>query len=173
MFKWIGGIILALALMAGGAYLFREPLTFALFEWQAKPGFAFNDADAPPALNYAEDSSWAALPEKDDQADMTPDALKDQVEKSDVAVFFIHPTTYLTGSSWNSPTDDPDSSEFRDGPVLRAQASVFNGCCDVYAPKYRQATLWSFMDTTGSGEKARAFAFADETLDSSLITTLL
>lgn len=161
MRKWIIGIIAILTLIFGVSYLFRDKLMLSAMEWQLKPEAAFDAAKAPPALNYSDDESWAALPTKEDGADFIPDALKGLAKPTDVAVFFLHPTTYLSSEGWNAPTDDVESSEFRDGAVLRAQASTFNGCCEIFAPKYRQATLWSFMDTTGSGKKARAFAYND------------
>lgn len=161
MKKWGIRIGIILLLVLGASYFFRDQLTLAVMKSQMAPSEAFGTAQAPSALDYAKDSSWAALPGTKDNADFVPDELKGQTEPSDVAVFFIHPTTYLSDDGWNGPTDDPDSSEFRDDLVLRGQASAFNGCCEVYAPKYRQATLWSFMDETGSGDKARAFAFKD------------
>jgi len=161
MKKWGFGIGLIILLVLGASYLFREQLIFAVMKSQMAPSEAFNEAKAPEALDYTDDSSWAALPSKKDGADFVPGDLKSPEELSDVAVFFLHPTTYLSDDGWNAPTDDPESSEFRDDLVMRAQASSFNACCEVYAPKYRQATLWSFMDETGSGDKARAFAFAD------------
>ena len=44
--------------------------------------------------------------------------------------------------------------------VLRHQASVFNGCCEIYAPRYRQATIYSFLDHT-NGAQALALAYGD------------
>ncbi len=161
MLKWGVRIGLVLLLVLGASYLFREQIIFAVMKSQMEPANAFDSAQVPAELNYADDEAWAALPSKMDGADFIPDQLKGQGQPSDVAVFFLHPTTYLSDAGWNAPTDDPESSEFRDDLVMRAQASAFNGCCEVYAPKYRQATLWSFMDETGSGDKARAFAFAD------------
>ena len=32
--------------------------------------------------------------------------------------------------------------------MLANQASVFNGSCNIYAPEYRQATYYSFFQTT-------------------------
>ncbi len=161
MKKWGLRIGIIVLLLVGASYLFREQIIFGLMKYQMAPETAFDEKQAPPALDYSEDSAWAALPSIKDNADFVPEQLSARTEPSEVAVFFLHPTTYLSDDAWNAPTDDPDSSEFRDELVLRAQASAFNGCCDVYAPKYRQATLWSFMDETGSGEKARAFAFTD------------
>jgi Protein of unknown function (DUF3089) len=161
MKKWTIRIGVLLLLLVGASYLFREQIIFGLMKYQMAPETAFDEKQAPPALDYAEDTAWAALPDMKDNADFVPEQLNTRTEPSDVAVFFLHPTTYLSDDGWNAPTNDPDSSKFRDELVLRAQASAFNGCCEVYAPKYRQATLWSFMDETGSGVKARAFAFTD------------
>ncbi len=161
MLKWGIRIGLVLLLVLGASYLFREQIIFAVMKSQMAPANAFDAAQAPAELNYADEDAWAALPSKKDGADFIPDQLNGQPQPSEVAVFFLHPTTYLSDAGWNAPTDDPESSEFRDDLVMPAQASAFNGCCKVYAPKYRQATLWSFMDETGSGDKARAFAFAD------------
>jgi hypothetical protein len=44
---------------------------------------------------------------------------------------------------------------------MRGQASVFNGCCRIYAPRYRQATLYAFMDQEGNGAKALELAYND------------
>ncbi|QJB68794.1 DUF3089 domain-containing protein [Parasphingorhabdus halotolerans] len=113
MKKWIIGIGVILVLVLGTSYLFREKLMFAAMEWQAKPTFAYDDAKAPLALDYANDESWAALPQTKDEAVIVPEELTGQGEPSDVAVFFIHPTTFLSKAGWNAPTDDPDSSEFQ------------------------------------------------------------
>ena len=161
MKKWVSGIAVIVLLALGVSYLFREQIIFGLMKYQMAPDAAFDEKLAPPALEYSKDDAWAALPNMKDNADFVPEQLEQRTEPSEVAVFFVHPTTYLSDDGWNAPTDDPESSKFRDDLVLRAQASAFNACCDVYAPKYRQATLWSFMDETGSGDKARAFAFAD------------
>ena len=56
---------------------------------------------------------------------------------------------------------DVDANRLTDEWVMRDQASVFNKCCRVFAPRYRQATLFSFQDRTGSGEKALNLAYED------------
>jgi hypothetical protein len=45
--------------------------------------------------------------------------------------------------------------------VLRGQASVYNGCCKIYAPRYRQATFASFLDNKGNGSQAIDLAYKD------------
>ncbi|HBW99422.1 MAG TPA: DUF3089 domain-containing protein, partial [Gammaproteobacteria bacterium] len=54
--------------------------------------------------------------------------------KRDVAVFFVHPTTYLSNATWNQPLDHETTNQRTDNWVMRFQASAYNGCCDVYAP---------------------------------------
>ncbi len=55
-----------------------------------------------------------------------------------VDVFFLHPTTYFTHKTWNAPLSDQGANETTDQDILRNQASAFNACCRVYAPRYRQ-----------------------------------
>jgi hypothetical protein len=41
------------------------------------------------------------------------------------------------------------------------QASAFNGCCRVYAPRYRQATLYAFIGGGADEEQSTALAYED------------
>ena len=76
-------------------------------------------------------------------------------------VFFIHPTTYLKNDVWNTAydVDGPYNK-----PVLLGQLSTFNGCCKLYAPQYRQASLVSLNKSLPAVELAysdvaRAFRY--------------
>ena len=71
-------------------------------------------------------------------------------------VFFIHPTTYRGNEIWNVPFDASYDEAVLNPPVLLQQISVFNGCCRLYAPHYRQATLAGLKD-----EDAFALAYSD------------
>ncbi len=62
-----------------------------------------------------------------------------------VDVFFVHPTGYLTGGDWNSPLDPNTGTEENTKWMMANQASVFNGCCAVYAPRYREATIYRYI----------------------------
>jgi hypothetical protein len=44
---------------------------------------------------------------------------------------------------------------------VQFQASPFNQVARVYAPSYRQGIIKCFYDTTGTGEEALNFAYAD------------
>jgi hypothetical protein len=69
-------------------------------------------------------------------------------------VFFIHPTSYLKNDVWNAAYDLHGAY---DEPILLGQLSAFNGCCRLYAPRYRQASLVA----QGKSPAAVQLAYAD------------
>lgn len=81
------------------------------------------------------------------------------------AVFFIHPTSYITtlgDAHWNAPLGDKDA----DATALRlvkGQASAFNDAGDIWVPRYRQANYGAFLTTAPEGEKALDAAYRDVT----------
>ncbi len=154
-------LIFILVMLAVAGYVFRGPLTFMLMRINLKPDQTFAETTAPTAPDYANPAHWAALPDKQDNADLTPPGIERIDENAGVDVFFIHPTTYYTSDSWNQPLDHAEANEFTDEQVLPNQAAVFNSCCRVFAPRYRQATLFSFMDDSGDGEAALELAYQD------------
>ena len=64
--------------------------------------------------------------------------------KGDAAVFFVHPTSYYSKSSWNAPLDDADANH-RATLFMQGMASAFADAGEVWAPRYRQATLGAFL----------------------------
>lgn len=77
-----------------------------------------------------------------------------------VAVFFVHPTSYMKRANWNAPLDDEESQE-RAKIFIRSQASVFNGMGSIWAPRYRQATLGAFLTDRPEAQLAMNAAFDD------------
>jgi len=116
---------------------------------------------SPP--NYSSDYYWAALPTKKDSADSVPygSNLKDDQTNAKVDVFFIYPTIYLAGKTWNADVNNEKLNRRIDRSTIRHQASAFNGSCKIYAPRYRQAILSSFSKLDGDGGKALDFAYQD------------
>ena len=114
-------------------------------------------AAPPPSPDYSRADAWAAWPGRPSGADaLAPGLPPGGLPESDkVDVFFIHPTTYLTGSAHNARYDEPGltSTQIEAG-VLRFQASVFNACCHIYAPHYRQAALAAFWSLGEEDAKA-------------------
>jgi hypothetical protein len=121
----------------------------------------------PPAPDYSNPNDWAALPEKHDFADSVPNktAFDDQANAL-VDVFFIHPTLYLDKPAneyiWNADVNDLILNRKVDESTILNQASVFNGSCRIYAPRYRQAHIAAFYTPDQeSGKAALDLAYLD------------
>ncbi len=155
-------IAVIVALLAIAAYVFRDTIGFMIMLASTSPDSTFAEDTRHPAPDYSNPDHWAALPDLDDPADVSPNGLDlDNQATALVDVFFIHPTTYYKADHWNQPLDDIEANTFTDDQVLRNQASVFNSCCRIYVPRYRQATLFSFMDDGADGAQAIRHAYED------------
>jgi hypothetical protein len=139
----------ALALASGRAATAQGLIATMMF----KPHHGFADEQHAPAPDYAVNAAWAALPGADENANAT----------QSTNVFFLHPTTYLSPERWNAPFDNPGRGIGGGGvdTTLRYQASAFAKCCRIFAPRYRQATLFAFLDSAGDGVKAIDLAYQD------------
>ena len=73
--------------------------------------------------------------------------MKNEVRDARADVFFIHPTSYFgekKGSPWNADLRDTVVNNNTDNLSILLQASVFNGSCRVFAPRYRQGNMEAF-----------------------------
>lgn len=96
----------------------------------------------PVAPDYRSGDAWLAFPGRDGIERSTPPGFAAVDEKRASAdVFFIHPTTYRGNDVENAPYVRSAKSEELNGAVLLGQVSVFNGCCRLYAPRYRQTSV--------------------------------
>ncbi|WP_223649506.1 DUF3089 domain-containing protein [Hymenobacter psoromatis] len=129
-----------------------------------KPAHGFRAPAPDTAPNYALESNWAALPTRRDSADAVPRAagLRDGQTTAAADVFFIYPTTYFWRGHWNAAVGNVRLNRFTDRTTLFNQASAFNAAGRIYAPRYRQATLYSFFDKQGpDGQQALDLAYTD------------
>lgn len=122
----------------------------------------FLENDQPKAPDYADSKNWSALPFRKDAADLIPknenwinDSLKD------VDVFYIYPTIYMNGKTWNADANNKKLNKRIDKYPVKFQASIFNQVGRIYAPRYRQAHIKSFYDSTANGKAALDFAYED------------
>lgn len=151
----IAGVLLVVAVALAAANL------STIVRWSMLPSGPFDPAASPPAPDYTHPSSWSALPDRDDAADAVPVGVRaiDQ-RTARVDVFYVHPTTYV-GARWNAPVTDPALNATTDRVATRIQGTPFNGCCAVYAPRYRQTNGLPFITPTADGDRAVDLAFAD------------
>jgi hypothetical protein len=133
-----------------------------IFISRVRPPHHFDLVKAPPAPDYSRDDFWAAIPSKKSEASLVPPGGgTDNQALAKADVFYIHPTGYFRRENWNSPID-PGSAAFETvRSMVAVQASPFNGSCKIYAPHYREATLYSFVDRGGEGKKALDLAYDD------------
>ncbi len=129
-----------------------------------RPVGAFQSHAVPPVPDYKNPATWAALPFQKDSADVVPDpSFQDLQETAPVDVFFLYPTTYVGKrgqKAWNADVMDEKLNERTDRTTIRNQATVFNGSCKVYAPRYRQAHLECFYTVKRKEDAGKALDLA-------------
>lgn len=123
-------------------------------------------AGAALVPDYADLRYWAAHPWKKDPSDSISKGIKAEVIDTSVDVFFLHPTTLTDkesqGKIWNADINDAELNAKTDYSSILYQASVFNKSCRVFAPRYRQAHLYSFFSKdTISSKAALELAYQD------------
>jgi hypothetical protein len=112
---------------------------------------SWSEVPSPPEIAYELSKNWAALPDKKDAADLVPknSGFKDLQAEAKADVFFVHPTifTYEPKDAyiWNGSVEDDYLNSITDSSTILNQASIFNGSCKVYAPRYRQAHYYAFV----------------------------
>jgi len=126
------------------------------------PDHVFDPSRAVAQLDYSKNSSWAALPLTKDEADMIPEGESgiDQ-NNSPVDVFFVHPTGYLKGDYWTDPLEEKSATLENTQWMMANQASAYNGCCSVYAPHYRQASIYSYFGSDELRAEVHNFVYQD------------
>lgn len=126
--------------------------------------FASLDKKAQPKTrpDYAQEKFWIALPTRHDIADTIPPGCTSPENQAAALadVFYVHPTVYLSGGPWNGDLDNKKINDKCDACVMH-QATPFNSCAKVYAPRYRQAILRSFTQDKPEGKNALDTAYAD------------
>ncbi len=126
------------------AQLQRQAAKLALQD--SKPRKTFSPETVPSKPNYYLDSNWAYLPE--------------DTEAHAVDVFYVTPTAWYVPENWNMSLTNTNTKEYIQD-ILRRQGSVFYGIGNIYAPYYRQAHVYSFLDRSGNGSQALDLAYQD------------
>ncbi|MEP3420271.1 MAG: DUF3089 domain-containing protein [Erythrobacter sp.] len=132
--------------------------------WYSRPGIGVNDparwqpAYAPTAQAASDDgatqSGTAAVTAGNAPTQATPP------DTPDFAVFFIHPTSYLSRDNWNAAIGDEEAEQVA-RLYVRGMASPFNAASEIWAPRYRQATMGAFLTDAPEAQQALDAAYAD------------
>ena len=124
------------------------------------PAGEFDPALAAPAPDYSQQVNWAALPAKADPSDLVPAGEVAPIGPMPIDTFFIHPTGLLSAASWTSPMNMHSATEENTQWMMANQASAYNGCCNVYAPRYREANIFAYFGDEAVRDEVLAFAYA-------------
>jgi hypothetical protein len=153
--------ILTLLVVAGAFALFQYG--GSVLRQQALPTVPFEAPPPQTGPDYVRVENWLNLPDTvpAGPAEWRPQGTPPEtLEPRSVAVFYIHPTTYLQRDRWNAQLGHKDSQE-RAALFVRSQASAFNADGRIYAPKYRQAAFGAFLDTSENATRALDLAYSD------------
>ncbi len=104
------------------------------------PGHAFGSKPLPAAPDYTQRSNWSAWPGPGSPAERLPDGMTPTPQDGRLAsAFFLHPTTFGGKEDWVQPMEHEETRRGTDRGTTSIQASVFNDCCRIYVPRYRQS----------------------------------
>lgn len=139
--------LLALILLVA-LYALRDDILRASID----PKVPYQTYTPPPMADYASRSGWAMAP---------PDMARAAAGEPAVDVFFVHPTTYDGAGEWNAPLNEGRSQHMIQAVMLPNYAGPFAGAGRIFAPQYRQATLFSLMTFKDDAQDARRLAYED------------
>lgn len=160
LLKVLGLLVFLLVVIGVGIYATGN--TVNVIAALLGPPKVWDLAKKAPQPDYAIRANWAAFPGQNDIAQMVPMGMTSTEDGKAVDVFFVHPTGYMNGADWNSPMNSNSRTEENTMWMMANQASVFNGCCNIFAPRYREASIFRYLGAPENiGQKAMDFAYAD------------
>jgi lauroyl/myristoyl acyltransferase len=130
--------------VVAAAFVWREDILRTGLD----PKVPFQTYEPPPAPDYADDSTWALRGVETDPA-------------GPADIFFVHPTTYDGGEHWLGPIDEPESSDLLARVMLPNYAGPFARVGRIFAPRYRQSSLYTQLTLRDDAREALAFAYRD------------
>lgn len=121
--------------MIAGSVLFLSTL----------PGSVGADTSCP---DYANPANWSA---------------QESSSNKPIDVFFVHPTTYFNqDDGMNASLDNATVNQASDDAVQR-QAAVFTASCNLFAPRYRQASIAVLPKSEKEQQRYLSLALQDVT----------
>ena len=155
-FLWVIAILIMLVIAAAVVYrLFGGQLLQAALVPRAS--FAASPVSEPP--NYRQVSGWLAQPRLNHPARWAPPGYAAAPQPGAV-VFFVPDSAYFGNDRWTMPLADA-AVDSRAAGFLKAQASVFNGVAEIWAPRYRAASFAASLTASRDATLALNFAYAD------------
>ncbi len=158
--KFIYIVAALIVLVIAGGFVIRI-YEAELTELAFVPTAKFEKQAAFEPTKYAGNDMWfARLGKAENPADWLPVGAAKPEVRGPAAIFFIHPTSYIGRDHWNAPLNDAESQD-RARLFLRGLASPFASTGEMWAPRYRQAAIGSFLTTKPEGQQALDAAYQD------------
>lgn len=129
------------------SWFYRDDVFQTIYD----PKEPFQTYIPPSAPNYTRDASWLMRPATD----------KDTIDIQGGDVFVVSPTIYLGREHWNAPIEDPKVQANLNRVVLPNYVYPYQSAGRVFAPHYRQAALYSFLNNREDAQISQKFAYAD------------
>ena len=151
--KWILLTLLAVTLLIALSYGYLkttgkdQKVMMAGVAYLLKPSEPFHEDDMSEAPDFGKEANWLTLPFREDEADLVPAGLakSNNNGSAPVDVFYIHGTGFVNNSRWTSPMRKGTATEDNAKFSLANEASIFNGCCNIYAPHFREASIFAYL----------------------------
>ena len=138
-------LIIAVVLVVGAVGLVYTGNLLTVSAFIFKPHHGWDPSLKAPPPDYADAISWAATPSRPGLTSYAPQGVTPAAKNAAVDVFFVHPTGFLSGGDWNSNLASNTQTEENTEWMMANQASAFNGCCDIYAPRYREGSIFTYF----------------------------
>lgn len=123
-----------------------------LQRYELDPKLPFQTYTPPRAPDYAKRTAWYLMPN---------DPAKIDRATPPVDIFFLSPTTYDGGEQWNAPIDDRRGGRLFRTTMAPNYAGPFVRVGRIFAPRYRQASLYTQLTLREDAREARQFAYGD------------
>jgi len=140
------GIVVGV-LIAAAVVIYATGSTLFVLAFAFKPHHGWDPSLKAPPPDYADVKSWAALPGHPGLAAYHPRGTPQPPASPAVDVFFVHPTGDMSGADWNSNLDPNSQTEENTKWMMANQASAFSRCCAIYAPRYREASIFTYFSS--------------------------
>ncbi|THD80896.1 MAG: DUF3089 domain-containing protein [Phenylobacterium sp.] len=147
--RWPALVLAAVALvLAAGVAVFWDDLQRNALD----PKLPFQTYKPTRAPDYAQRKAWYLMP-------TDPSSVGAASPAADI--FFLSPTTYDGGEQWNAPIDDRKGGKLFERAMAPNYAGPFVRVGRIFAPRYRQASLYTELTLREDAVAAREFAYGD------------
>jgi hypothetical protein len=158
-FLYLVAAVIVFVIAAGFAmYIYSDELTDLAFT----PTTEFEQQEALQTSIYDDTAMWYARPEikVGNATKWLPKGAAPNDITGPAAVFFVHPTSFISRDKWNADLEDKDT-QGRTNIFIKGLASPFNSVGEVWVPRYRQASIGAFITQKPEGKEALDAAYRD------------